>query len=161
MAYQYSVSDVLALTQTLVVNDFTAQGETPGSVPFSFAAQQYPLNASNLPLTVIEPKELKVERTDASSRCLILSMKIHHYRKRVAGENAELIAIERLTHLAATMENDPRMSALSPKISIKETNPTGLSTSLEEEATQARQNVTLAHVSLSVNIEWDEFRYAE
>jgi hypothetical protein len=157
MAYTYAINSVLALIQELVQMDFTTQGEVPRSLPFLFAADQYSVNASDLPATTIEAGDVKIERPDASSCEFCGRVTIHHYRKRVAGANAEITAISRLAHLSATIENDPKLSWLSPTMAIHWARPISITTNGDGSMNKAAQNITVACASLLVDVNWTEY----
>ena len=161
MAYAYSITTVLDTIRRLIVQDLSAQGEPPTAVPYSFTAAQYALtSASELPLTVIEVKDGQVERGQGvNTRSFHLPLIVHHYRAREAGTNGETVALSRLAHLAATIENDPKLSALAPPVSMHETRPKLPAVSGDSALSASPQNVSIAHASLEMEVSWDEFRW--
>jgi hypothetical protein len=159
MAYAYSIATVLSLVRQIILNDFTTQGEAPTTLAYSFAAAQYSItSSSDLPLTVIEVKDGSVDRTQGvNARTFCLPVVIHHYRARVSGANSDVVALERLAHLAATIETDPRLSSLSPTVSMHEVRPKLPAISNDNAPLAAMQNVSIAHAALPVDVAWDEF----
>ncbi|MDR3709942.1 MAG: hypothetical protein P4L33_16725 [Capsulimonadaceae bacterium] len=161
MSYAYSITTVLDLIRQLVVGDLTAQGQPPGSVPYSFTAAQYAVTSSGeLPLTVIEVKDGQVERGQGiNTRSFRLPLVVHHYRCREAGASAETVALGLLAHLAATIENDPKLSLMDPPVSMHETRPKLPAVSGNSDMFQSLQNVSIAHAVLELEVAWDEFRW--
>lgn len=159
MAYAYSLTTVLALLRQLAIEDLAAQGEAPPAVPFVFTAEQFRLAGQHeMPLTVIDArKDVTVNRRrGVNVREFLLPAAFHHFRARAAGASAETVALDRLAHIAARVEGDPRLTFLNPAVSISRVQPDGPRVS-DEALKSSLQNVSIAHVELSLNVYWDEF----
>jgi hypothetical protein len=142
------------------MSDFTAQGETPASIPYSFASQQYPLDGMTYPATVISVGRVHPEIEGANGVKITAQFTIHHYRQRAADANAEVTALGRLAHLAATIAADHKLLSFNPTIAVELATPGDFSPS-QEMATMnnAQQNVSIAHVSLSFSLIWSENKF--
>lgn len=158
MAYEYNIPAALELMQQVVMSDFTAQGETPTGIPFSFTAQQYSAEGMAYPATVIECNSADPS-TGTNTVQITANFTIHHYRQRTAGANAELTALSRLAHLAATISTDHTLSSFNPTIPVEVVKAGKVTTNQETGMLSAQQNVSIAHASMSVSIQWTEFKY--
>jgi hypothetical protein len=163
MSFTFQIAPVLVMFRAFILADLTAQSQVPSSLPYLFTAAQYLLSLEELPLTCIEVKNAKFDRYEINAVKITLPIIIHCIVQRTGNDNAELNAIATLSHIAASIESDQRLSGLDSDTEIDKCIAhemfLGNDCPDEIEIQESDQNSALSCVSLPCEIYWYEGKY--
>lgn len=110
--YSYQFPAVFAMMRAFVKANFTAQGETPRSLPSTTTAGQIATLTGDYPLTALQIHHMDFDRA-ASSLSLRMQIIVHHIRETEGGTGeATMTALQRLCALGVALESDYKLTTV-------------------------------------------------